>query len=230
VNAGQYPIYAYSLPEVYEDWTWTSHYPDHVELRAYFEHVDKKLEISKDTIFHTKVDSAIWNDNEHMWTLDCNTGRTYKARHFVACLGFAAKRYFPDWEGLEDFEGEIHHSSFWPHEGVNVEGRKVGVVGTGATGVQITQEWGKEIGEKGSLKMFQRTPNLCCPMNQIFMTKEQQEEDKKRYPELFDQRWQNYNGFLYQFRPEMMFDYSPFERQQLFDQLWGMVSCSLFLH
>lgn len=80
----------------------------------------------------------------------------------------------------------------------------------------------REIGETGSVKMFQRTPNLCCPMNQKFLTKEQQDEDKKRYPELFEQRWKNYNGFLFQFRPEMMFDYTPEERKELFDHLWGM--------
>ena len=220
----QYPVYALSLPEVYEDWNWSSHYPDHVELRAYFEHIDKKLEISKDTIFHTKVERATWDDDERLWLLECNTGRSFKTRHFVASIGFAAKRYFPDWEGLNDFEGEIHHSSFWPHEGVNVAGKRCGVVGTGATGVQITQEWAREVGDHGHLKMFQRTPNLCCPMNQQYMTKEQQDEDKKHYPELFEQRWQNYNGFLYQYRPEMMFDYTPEERQQLFDKLWEMVS------
>lgn len=60
-------------------------------------------------------------------------------------------------------------------------------------------------------------------MNQILLTKEQQDEDKLRYPELFEQRWQNYNGFLYQYRPEMMFDYTPEERKELFDTLWGMV-------
>lgn len=189
--------------------------------------MDKKLDISKDTYFHTKVERAIWLDDEQMWQIECNTGRSFKAQHFVCSLGFAAKRYFPDWEGLDDFEGEIHHSSFWPHEGVNVEGRRVGVIGTGATGVQITQELAREIGDEGSLKMFQRTPNLCCPMNQVFLTKEEQEEDKKRYPELFEQRWQNYNGFLYQYRPEMMLDYTPEERQELFDMLWNMVSVIL---
>ena len=225
----QYPIYAYSLPEVYEDWNWSSHYPDHVELRAYFEHVDRKLDISKDTVYKTKVVRATFNEDEDYWLLECSTGRTFKARHFIASLGFAAKRYFPDWEGYENFKGIMHHSSFWPREGVDVRGKKVGVVGTGATGVQITQETARDIGDGGSVKMFQRTPNLCCPMNQVFLTEEEQTKDKLRYPELFEQRWQNYNGFLYQFRPEMMFDYTPEERVELFDKLWRMVS-DLCLH
>ena len=192
----QYPIYALSLPEVYQDWNWSSHYPDHVELRAYFEHIEQKLEIKKDTVFNTKVTSAIFIEEEDMWLLECDNGRSFKAGHFVASLGFAAKRYFPDWEGYDSFKGVIHHSSFWPHEGVDVRGKRCAVIGTGATGVQITQEWAREIGEDGDLKMFQRTPNLCCPMNQKFLTREEQDEDKLKYPELFNQRWNNYNGFF----------------------------------
>lgn len=219
----QYPIYAYSLPEVYEDWNWSSHYPGGEELREYFEHVDKKLRIKKDTVFNSKVVKAEFDESDDMWTIYCDTGKIFRARWFIASLGFAAKRYFPDWEGLDSFQGVIHHSSFWPHEGVDVRGRKCGVVGTGATGVQITQEWAREIGDEGNLKMFQRTPNLACPMNQVYLTKEEQDKDKLQYPELFEQRWVNYNGFLYQFQPHMMFDHTPQQRQEMFDKLWKMV-------
>lgn len=219
----QYPIYAYSLPEVYEDWNWSSHYPGGEELRDYFNHVDKKLGIKKDTVFNSKVVKAVFDESDDMWTIYCDTGATFRSRFFVASLGFAAKRYFPDWEGLDQFKGVIHHSSFWPHEGVDVKGKKCGVVGTGATGVQITQEWAREIGEDGDLKMFQRTPNLACPMRQVYLTPEQQAEDKLKYKELFEQRFQNFNGFLYQFRPEKMFDYTAEERQEMFDTLWKMV-------
>jgi len=219
----QYPIYAYSLPEVYQDWNWSSHYPDHTELRQYFAHVDKKLQIKRDTIFNTKVVSAEFDQNKDLWTLHCGSGITFRARYFVACIGFAAKRHFPDWDGLNDFKGVIHHSSFWPHEGVDVKGKKCAVVGTGASGVQITQEWAKEIGNEGHLKMFQRTPNLACPMRQVSLTPEQQAKDKLNYPDVFNQRWVNYAGFLYQFRPELMFDHTPEERQEMFNMLWNMV-------
>ncbi len=226
----QYPIYALNLPEVYEDWNWSSHYPDHVELRAYFEHIDRKLGIKKDTVFNNKVTHAAFDEGEDLWTVKCDTGREFRARHFVLSIGFAAKRYIPDWEGIDSFQGEIHHSSFWPHEGVDVRGKRCGVVGTGATGVQITQEWAKEIGNEGTLKMFQRTPNLACPMNQVFLTEEEQVEDKKKYPELFEQRWQNYNGFLYQYRPDLMMEASEQTRTELFDRLWKMVCSTSLLY
>ena len=130
----QYPIYAFSLPEVYEDWNWSSHYPGGEELREYFEHVDKKLHIKKDTIFESKVTKATFLEDRDLWVIECDTGVNYTCRHFVASLGFAAKRHFPDWPGLDDFEGVIHHSSFWPEEGVDVKGKRCAVVGTGATG------------------------------------------------------------------------------------------------
>lgn len=133
-------MYALSIPEVYRDWTWSSHYPDHNELREYFDHVEERIHVKKDTVFNSKVTDAEWNDTTHMWTITCDSGQTFTTNHWTACTGFAAKRYFPDWEGLEDFQGVIHHSSFWPKEGVDVKGKRVAVIGTGATGVQITQE------------------------------------------------------------------------------------------
>lgn len=219
----QYPIYAFSLPEVYEDWNWSSHYPGGEELKEYFEHVDKKLQIKKDTIFGRKITKATFLEDRDVWELEDDFNDRYYCKHFVASLGFAAKRHFPDWPGYEDFEGIIHHSSFWPEEGIDVKGKKCAVIGTGATGVQITQEWAHEIGDEGSLKMFQRTPNLACPMNQVWLTKEEQDKDKLDYPKLFDQRFENYNGFLYQIRPELMLEQTDQDREKMFDTLWQMV-------
>lgn len=220
-----YPVYGYSLPEVYEDWDWTEQYPGHVEMRAYFDHVDKKLDIRTDTLFNTKVVAATFDTASATWTIVCNTGKTIRARQFIACQGFAAKRYFPDWEGLDSYEGIIHHSSFWPKEGIDVKGMKCGVVGTGATGIQITQEWARDIDDAGSVKMFQRTANMACAMNQKIVPKDVQLEDKKNFTAIYKERYNNFNGFLYQTRPDMMFDHTEEERLALFEELWAMVSC-----
>ncbi|ETI24222.1 hypothetical protein G647_03591 [Cladophialophora carrionii CBS 160.54] len=218
----QYPVYALSIPEVYKDWTWSSHYPDHAELRAYFEHVEDRLHVKKDCVFDSKVTAATWDDTTCLWTITCETGRTFTTRYWTACTGFAAKRYFPAWEGLDDFKGVIHHSSFWPKEGVDVKGKRVAVVGTGATGVQITQEWAKEIGPDGHLKMFQRTPNYACPMNQVFMTKEEQLKLVDELADRFAERNNFYNGFLYQWRDNLTFDHSEEERREFYEMLWKM--------
>ncbi|TKA80071.1 hypothetical protein B0A55_02478, partial [Friedmanniomyces simplex] len=228
----QYPVYALSIPEVYDDWTWSSHYPDHNELREYFKFVDERLQIKKDCVFNAKVTDAVWNDAEGVWSIDCDSGQKFKTKFWTACTGFAAKRYFPDWPGYEDFKGTMFHSSFWPKEGVDVRGKRVAVIGTGATGVQITQEvsdaslafdlWCREIGEDGNLMMFQRTPNLACPMNQVYMTKEEQKALSKGLPERFADRNNHYNGFLYQWRENLTYDHSPEERDEFYRMLWKM--------
>lgn len=190
--------------------------------------MDKKLHIKKDTIFDAKVVAAEFDEGTDKWTIHCDNGKVFRAHFFIASIGFAAKQYFPDWEGLDTFKGVIHHSSFWPHEGVDVKGKKVAVIGTGATGVQITQEWAHEIGEDGDLKMFQRTPNMCCPMRQVKLTPEGQMKDKRNYPAIFKERWNNFNGFLYQYRPMKMSDHTPEQRDDLFEELWQMVSSISF--
>jgi cation diffusion facilitator CzcD-associated flavoprotein CzcO len=133
----QYPIYAYSIPEVYKTWTWTEEYPGLEELRRYFTHVDKQLDLKKDILLDTKVLAAEFNIFDNKWTIYCDSGTTIRASFFIPAIGFAAKLHFPDWKGLNTFKGVIHHSSFWPSEGVDVKGKKIAVIGTGATGIQI---------------------------------------------------------------------------------------------
>lgn len=215
----QYPIYAYSMPEVYKDWTWTEQYPGWAELRRYFGHVDKKLDIKKDTIFNTKVVSATFNAETNKWTVETDVGLKIRCSIFIAAIGFAARRHFPDWKGLDSFSGHIHHSSFWPDEGVDVRGKKVAVIGTGATGIQIAQTCARDAGE---LTVFQRTPNLCCPMKQEKISVEQQEKDKENYPEIFKERLEHYAGFMYSSQDVKTFSHSPEEREAWFEKLWQM--------
>ncbi len=79
--------------------------------------MDKKLDIRKDVAFESRVVDAQYHDDEQKWHVKTQDGRSAKCRYLIAALGFAAKRHFPDWPGLEDFKGEIYHSSFWPEEG-----------------------------------------------------------------------------------------------------------------
>jgi cation diffusion facilitator CzcD-associated flavoprotein CzcO len=146
-------------------------------------------------------------------------GRTAKCKYFLLALGFAAKRHFPDWPGMEDFEGEIHHSSFWPDgAGVDVKGKRVAVIGTGSTGIQIAQETSKEA---ASVTNFVRTPNLCLPMAQKPLTREEQDKRKeKEYPEIFKHRLTTFAGFAYDYVEKNTFDDSAEEREAFYEKLW----------
>lgn len=104
-----YLVYQLSIPEVYNTWTWSEQYPGSEELRKYFNHMDKVLELSKDVYYNTTVLSAEFDRNENKWTVTCHNGKVLKASYVIASVGFAAKRYIPDWPGLKTFRGEIHH-------------------------------------------------------------------------------------------------------------------------
>lgn len=129
----------------------------------------------------------------------------------------AARRYIPDWAGMDKFKGTIHHSSFWPDEHVDVKGKRCAVIGTGASGVQIVQAWGAEAGD---LKVFQRTPNLAVPMRKRDFTVKEQEDAKKLYPEMFKYREKNFAGFLYDWYEKNTFDDTPEEREAFYESVW----------
>ena len=211
------PVYEFSIPELWRDWSWKQLYPSVDELRAYFEHCDKILDIKKDVAFKTTVVEAKFDTTVGKWTIKTDDGRITKAKYFLPCIGFAAATYVPDFPGLETFKGEIHHSSKWPETPVNVSGKKVAVIGTGATGVQIIQEWGKEA---KSLVVFQRTPNMCLPMGQRQLTPEGQNEDKKQYPDIYKRRLKTRGGLLTVGLERDTFDDSPEEQQRVFENLW----------
>jgi cation diffusion facilitator CzcD-associated flavoprotein CzcO len=152
------------------------------------------------------------------WITRTEDGRSAKSKYLLLALGFAAKRHFPDWPGLDQFKGELHHSSFWPDAGVDVKGKRVGIIGTGSTGIQITQETSKEA---ASVTNFVRTPNLCLPMQQQDITKEEQDKRKQGdYQEFFRNRLNTFAGFQYDFVQKNTMDDSPEEREAFYEKLF----------
>jgi cation diffusion facilitator CzcD-associated flavoprotein CzcO len=220
------PIYQLAIPEVYNTWTFTTNYPDWKELQAYFDYVDKVCDLSKDTAFETVVTSAEFDPEAGKWTVKTADGRTAKTRFLIIAAGFAAKRYIPDYQSMDKFKGVIHHSSFWPPEDVDVKGKRVAVVGTGASGVQIAQEWGPQV-EK--MTVFMRTPNLALPMGKRDMTKAEQEALRPYYPQMLDLRERCFAGFTYDFLERNTFDDTPEEREATFDALWKRAGFGLWL-
>lgn len=212
------PEYEFSWPEVYNSWTWSTNYPNYSELRAYFDHVDKVIGVKKDCAFNTVVVGAKFDTVSGRWHVRTQDGRVAKAKYLVLGTGFAARRYIPDWPGMEKFKGTIHHSSFWPDEEVNVKNKRCAIIGTGASGVQITQAWGPKAGH---VKVFQRTPNLAVPLRRKHPTPEEQDRAKKFYPELYRYRETSFAGFHYDWYEKNTFDDTPEEREALYERVWG---------
>lgn len=176
------------------------------------------MDIKSNTAFDSVVVEAQFKTNEGRWHVQTADGRVAKAKYLVVAAGFAAKRYVPDeFVGIDKFKGIVHHSSFWPDLNIDVSDKRCCVIGTGASGVQITQKWGPTAKH---LKVLQRTPNLAVPMRKRALTAEEQNKAKPDYPELFSLREKCFGGFLYTFSEKGTFEDTPEEREAFYRKLW----------
>lgn len=213
------PEYEFSWPEVWQTWNWKTNYPSYQDLRDYFDHVDRVVGIKKDVAFNTVVVGGRFDTAAGQWTIETADGRATRAKYLILGTGFSARRYIPDWPGLDRFQGVVHHSSFWPDgKPVPVRGKRCAVIGTGASGVQIVQAWGPEAAQ---LTVFQRTPNLALPLRRRPLTVAEQASAKRFYPELFRYRECTFTGFLYDVLERQTLDDTPAQRQQAYEAAWA---------
>ena len=211
------PIYEYSMENLWEGWNWSERFPDWQELRRYFEYVDKKLDLSKDICFNTRVTGAEFDEDSNSWLVQAGDGLQIRAHRVVFCTGFAAKHYVPDFEGLDDFKGVWHHTALWPQDGLDFKGKRVGIIGTGASGVQVLQEAAKDAAQ---VTVFQRTPILALAMQQKKLDKETQLEMKKHYLDTYKLRRENFGGFDIISSDKSAMEVSEEERQEVFEASW----------
>ncbi|KAJ5368743.1 uncharacterized protein N7496_008503 [Penicillium cataractarum] len=211
------PVYAFGIEEVWKNWTWSELYPEQKELGAYFRHVDDVLSVRKDCIFNARITAGHFNPIDGKWTVQTENGITVVAKYFVPAIGFTAQQYVPDWKGLEDFQGTIHHTSTWPQEPVDVRGKRVAVIGTGSTGLQITQEWAKDAAETF---VFQRTPNLALPMCQQKLDEHSQRQMRDETADLFDRSRKTSGGLPYESPARKFAEFSPDEIAKILEGLY----------
>lgn len=175
--------------------------------------------------------SATWDKTELKWTIYTQQGDSFRARYFLLNTGFAAKRHIPDWPGLDSFRGTLLHPSYWPHQEPDVRGKRVALVGTGATAVQIAQALAPVAGE---LVVFQRTPALALPMGQVDYRLDdddggdggggggarEQAFPKEAYPDLYRGRTASFGGFDFGFLDRGTFADPPAARRAQYEHLW----------
>ncbi len=212
------PLYEFSDEALWRDWSWSERFPAWDELRRYFDHVDRVLDLRRDIAFDTRVTGGEWREDEACWVVRTQRGEALRARFLVLCTGFAAKAYVPDFPGLERFGGACHHTAHWPQEGLSLAGKRVGVVGTGASGVQVVQEAGKVASH---LTVFQRTPILAIPMRQRRLDADEQRRMKEGYPELYRRRRETFGGFDFGTLEKSALEVSPEERRAVYEELWA---------
>jgi cation diffusion facilitator CzcD-associated flavoprotein CzcO len=223
----QVPLYEFSIPEVWKSWAWSERFPGWEELRAYFRHVCDTLDLWPMMRMRSGVKGAHYEKETKQWRLQLDSDKTVSTRFLLPALGFASKPYVPNFPGLEDFEGQWFHTARWPQQGVDLSGRKVALIGTGASGVQVAQEAAKSVSK---LTLFQRTPILALPMQQKKLSEEDQERDKKGYAAIFETRKQTSGGFECQSLDVSALEVDEKARTAHFEDLWQQGGLRFWYH
>src|SRR4051794_13169858 len=132
--------WAYGLSfdkELLEDWTWEERFPGQPEVERYLNHVADRYDLRRDIRFETRVTEATFDDDDGTWRIVTDAGEVVTANYLVTAAGLLSDTYEPPFPGIDSFEGDWHQTSLWPKEGVDFEGKRVAVIGTGATAIQL---------------------------------------------------------------------------------------------
>ena len=173
-------------PELEQEWEWSEHFAAQPEIERYLNHVADRYNLRPDIRLETGVAAMTFDEKTDTWVFDTETGEQLRSRFCVMGTGGLSAPHRPDWPGIDTFAGEIVQTSLWPEEGVALEGRRVGIVGNGSSGVQAIPELAKMAGH---LTVFQRTAAFTWPSQNKPLTDKEQAEIKSRYREVRAQQY-----------------------------------------
>src|SRR5580698_3686163 len=211
--------YSYSFSqELLDEWDWSEHFAPQPETLRYLNHVADKFDLRRDIQFRSRVTAAHWQETTRTWHLTLEDGSRHSACFLITAIGPLSAPTMPRIEGVETFQGQSCHTARWPHEAVRFEGKRVAVIGTGATGVQTIQEVAKTAGH---LTVFQRTPNWCAPLHNGKIDAEEMAKIKAGYPEMFKRCQETFACFLHTPDPRGVFEVTPEEREAFFEKLYA---------
>lgn len=211
--------YGYSFSqELLDEWDWSEHFASQPEILRYLQFVADKFDLNKDIQFSSDVQSAIYNDTTRSWKIQLQNSDTYTSRFLITGIGLLSEPTLPKIEGIESFEGDSFHTSRWPHHSVDFTGKRVAVIGTGASGVQVIQEICKDVGH---LSVFQRRPNWCAPLHNASIGSDEMKDIRSRYNEIFERCSQTQAGFLHTVDPRKTFEVSEEERYAFWEDLYN---------
>ena len=211
--------YGYSFSEeLLQEWDWKEHYSGQPENERYLNYVADKFDLRRDIQFNARVSSAVYDERENCWQVQTEDGCRARGQFLITAVGLLSAGYIPDFPGIGSFQGDWCHTGRWPKGGMNLAGKRVGVIGTGATGVQLITEIAKEVSH---LTVFQRTANYCAPLRNGPIDPETQRQIKASYPEIFKNCSETAGSFMHKFDPRSAFEVSPEERLEQYERLWA---------
>jgi len=204
--------------ELLQEWDWTENFAPQPETERYLNHFADKFDLRRDIRFSSRVTAAHWDDTGRFWTLTLEDGSRHTARFLVSAVGPLSVPTYPRLPGLDDFEGEAYHTGLWPKHEVSFAGKRVAVIGTGASAVQaipIIAETAEH------LTVFQRRPNWCTPLHNARIDKDEMARIRARYPEIFQRCRETAACFIHTIDPRGTFEVTPEEREAFWEQRYA---------
>ncbi|MDX2159643.1 MAG: NAD(P)/FAD-dependent oxidoreductase [Hyphomicrobiaceae bacterium] len=211
--------YGYSFSrEVLEEWSWPEHFAAQPDTLRYLNFVADKFDFRRDIEFNARVVTAHFDDARTIWTVTLESGKQASAPLLITALGPLSAYTLPVIPGRDSFAGPAYHTARWPKEGVDLRGKRVGIIGTGATAIQTIQTIAKEVGH---LTVFQRTPNWAAPLHNSRITEEEQKRIKASYDDIYERCKRTVSCFIHNPDPRKALEVSPEEREAFWEKLYA---------
>jgi cation diffusion facilitator CzcD-associated flavoprotein CzcO len=211
--------YGYSFSEeLLEEWDWEEHFAGQPETERYLNHVADKFDLRRDIQFRSRVVGAHYREATRSWEVALEDGRRHSTRFLITAVGVLSAPTMPRISGVETFRGQSCHTHYWPKEPVSFEGKRVAVIGTGATGIQTITEVAKTVGH---LTVFQRTPQWAAPLHNARISEEEMRRIRANYPEIFARCQETYGCFIHATDPRSVFEVTQEEREAFWEKLYG---------
>jgi cation diffusion facilitator CzcD-associated flavoprotein CzcO len=210
--------YSYSFSEsLTQEWEWTERYPEQPEILRYLNHVADKFDLKRSIQFNTRVTSAHYDAPSNRWDVGTEIGERFSVRYLITAVGCLSTANVPDISGLDEFAGEWYHTGEWPHEGVDFAGQRVGLIGTGSTGIQAAPV----IATKAKyLTVFQRTPNYSVPARNIPLSEDFKRHVKDTASEIRDAMHASTHGHPWFNSDRSALATPPDEREAIYEAAW----------
>ena len=205
-------------PALLAEWNWSEHFAGQPETLRYLNRVADKYDLRRDIFFQCRVTAAAYDEARGGWAVTLADGSRHSARFLITAIGALSAPTMPDIPGMKDFRGQAFHTGLWPHEAVDFAGKRVAVIGTGASGVQTIQEVAKVAQQ---LTVFQRTPNWCAPLHNRPIAAAEQATLKAGYPAMFQRCQETFACFLHTADPRNTSDATPGEREAFWEKLYA---------
>lgn len=209
--------YRFSGP-LEQEWRWSERYAQQPEILRYIRHVADRFELRSQIEFNTRMERAEYDESAQLWTVTAADGRQWTARHLMLCVGQLSTANHPTFPGLETFKGEVYYSGEWPHHPVDYAGKRVAIIGTGSSGMQMTPVIAPQCVH---LSVLQRTANYSIPAANAPVSDEEDRQVKANYGARRAQAANSPSGLGFVPNKKSALEATPAEREAVYEAAWN---------